>query len=201
MTAPVLHVEDDEFLARSVARRLGPLVPVRIARTLGAARTELLSHSWLGLILDRGLPDGDGFELIELAKSQDPSLPILVLTGREDADTPRGACVAAALFLRKPPDDEALHAFVLHALHVRAAGANAKIRETLAAWILRYRLTSAEVEVLRLTAADGLCREEIAQRRDSSPATVKKQTENILRKTGDRSLLSAALRLLREAAS
>jgi DNA-binding NarL/FixJ family response regulator len=55
----------------------------------------------------------------------------------------------------------------------------------------------AEVDLL-IGAALGEDRETLAMRRNSSLGTVKVQIGSLLRKTGDRSVLEAATRLLRE---
>jgi response regulator RpfG family c-di-GMP phosphodiesterase len=55
------------------------------------------------LVLDLGLPDGDGLTLCREAKTARPALPVLVLTGRE-ASAAEGAATSAGAdaFLHKP---------------------------------------------------------------------------------------------------
>ncbi len=69
----------------------------------------------------------------------------------------------------------------------------------LMAWKTRYRLTYVETELLRLTALDGVARGALHVIRGTEEATVKKQVQVLLTKTGDSSLIAAALRLVREA--
>lgn len=74
----------------------------------------------------------------------------------------------------------------------------AKIDAQVQVWIVRYRLTRREAEVLSKAASA----ETPAQMTSSlgiATATVHKHRENLLRKTGDDSLPMAANRLLLEA--
>ena len=64
-------------------------------------------------------------------------------------------------------------------------------------WRTRYGLTEVETAIL-LAALEGKRREEIARERRVAVVTVKSQISTLLKKTGDRSLLAATTRLLRE---
>jgi DNA-binding NarL/FixJ family response regulator len=64
-------------------------------------------------------------------------------------------------------------------------------------WGERYDLTETEIAILR-AAAEGSEREQLAFERGIATTTLKKHVHNLLRKTGDASLLAAAARLLRE---
>jgi DNA-binding CsgD family transcriptional regulator len=66
-------------------------------------------------------------------------------------------------------------------------------------WTGRYGLSEAEADLLGRTAL-GESRRTIAEARDTSPETVKKQIAHLIGKTGDDSLHSAAERLLRDVA-
>ncbi len=63
------------------------------------------------ILLDRGLPDGDGLDLCREVKARCPALPILVLTAHAQA---RGEALAAGAdrFLVKPFDPDELAAAV-----------------------------------------------------------------------------------------
>ena len=61
------------------------------------------------IILDRGLPDGDGLTLIKKIRDEDVHIPILVLTARnEDIDIIEGLNLGADDYLSKPFDMEIL---------------------------------------------------------------------------------------------
>ncbi len=72
------------------------------------------------------------------------------------------------------------------------------IAEALARWVIRYGLTLAEETILESNAR-GVPRSHLAQLRGVAPSTIKKQCQNLLRRTGDASLDAACVRLLREA--
>jgi DNA-binding response OmpR family regulator len=63
------------------------------------------------LILDLGLPAGDGFVVMERLQKNDrlANIPVIVLTGRELADNrDRALQAGAAAFFQKPVEDGAL---------------------------------------------------------------------------------------------
>ena len=61
------------------------------------------------IILDRGLPDGDGLTLIKKIRDEDVHIPILALTARnEDIDIIEGLNLGADDYLSKPFDMEIL---------------------------------------------------------------------------------------------
>jgi len=64
-------------------------------------------------------------------------------------------------------------------------------------WRTRYGLTNVETAILK-AALRGKYREAIARDRGVSVLTIKSHITRLLRKTGDRSLLAATARLLRE---
>ena len=83
MAAPqVILVEDDTNVAKLVMlglKRDG--YEVSHAPTLGEARALLRQQNWDLLLLDRHLPDGDGVELCNEVRAQNPHGFILILTG------------------------------------------------------------------------------------------------------------------------
>ena len=74
----------------------------------------------------------------------------------------------------------------------------ADLRVAFRAWGRAYRLTKAEISVLRLIVG-GHLRRSLAALLGVSENTVKKHIQNLLQKTGDRTIEAAGLRLLREA--
>ena len=67
-------------------------------------------------------------------------------------------------------------------------------------WTTKYALPDALEMLLRLSA-HGVARADLAKERDVEPSTVKKQVQELLRRTGDATLDAAVSRLLREAVS
>lgn len=119
---PVLIVEDDADLRGALAS----LLEVEGIPTLGAGSAaeaaELLSKREAGLILlDLGLPDMDGLELLSRLKATEDA-PVVVLTGRSDIATVVEAMKRGAEnFLVKPTDAEHVVSIVKKELnqHVR----------------------------------------------------------------------------------
>ncbi|MBH3341238.1 CHASE domain-containing protein [Pseudomonas mendocina] len=81
--ARVLHVEDDHDLRLVVAeqgRELAEFVP---ADSLAEARRLLAEQPFDLVLLDLGLPDGNGLELVDELQRQRPGLPVAVLSASE----------------------------------------------------------------------------------------------------------------------
>ncbi len=94
--ARILHVEDDADIRQITRAVLGSKVEVREAATLKEAR-ELLSREHFDLaLLDIGLPDGDGLELVPLLAQMSPPVPVALFSAQE-AEGVAGRQVAAAL--------------------------------------------------------------------------------------------------------
>ncbi len=73
------------------------------------------------------------------------------------------------------------------------------IEDALGDWQTRYGLTPAEREVLFVVATGTYSLAAVARDRETTLATVKAQTSDICKKTGDRRITHAALRLNQEA--
>jgi len=94
--ARVLHVEDDADVREVTRAILGAQVEVVHAATLEEAREKLALGRFDLALLDIGLPDGDGLELVPLLAAQEPPVPVALFSAQE-ADGPQGRAVAAAL--------------------------------------------------------------------------------------------------------
>ncbi len=77
----VLLVDDDEQLARSGRRTLSDNFDVVAVDSLGAARTALAETEYDALVLDLGLPDGNGLELLRELRGKNSELPVVMVTG------------------------------------------------------------------------------------------------------------------------
>ena len=105
MAAAVLVVEDDELISSSLARALWSQgYDVSIARTVVAAALEHVSRQRTDLVLlDLGLPDGDGAEVCEVVVRDHPTVPVVVLTARrEEIDVVLGLEAGAVDYVVKP---------------------------------------------------------------------------------------------------
>lgn len=77
--AQILCVEDDEDSLKQAAAALSPWGEITCARTLAEARAALLARRFDLLVLDLGLPDGDGRSLLPLLPKEAPP-PVLVFS-------------------------------------------------------------------------------------------------------------------------
>lgn len=80
----VLLVEDDELIGKAVVaglRKNG--LCVHHVGSVAEADAALQAESFHSLVLDLGLPDGDGMELLAVARAYEPDLPVLILSARD----------------------------------------------------------------------------------------------------------------------
>ncbi|HDZ47341.1 hypothetical protein LCGC14_0029270 [marine sediment metagenome] len=119
----VLLIEDDPLVAAGIRTGLMTFdFVVDHVPTLNAARQALRTVASDVVILDRGLPDGDGLQLLAEWREQGIDVPVLVLTARDAVrDRVDGLQGGADDYLVKPFDLDELVAR-LHALLRRVAG-------------------------------------------------------------------------------
>jgi len=119
----VLIVEDDAPLARSLTAllRAGGHAVDHVA--LGAdALAVLPTEPYAVVVLDVGLPDMDGFAVLERLRRNGSKVPVLMLTARDGLDDKvRGLDLGADDYLRKPFEPAELEAR-LRALARRQGG-------------------------------------------------------------------------------
>ncbi|WP_405497939.1 response regulator [Nocardia sp. NBC_00511] len=100
----VLVCEDDDELGDRVAaglREAGFIVD--LTRTLGDAGRQCGARLYDCLVLDRGLPDGDGLELVRRQRESGDSTPALLITARDSpADRTESFAGGADDYLAKP---------------------------------------------------------------------------------------------------
>jgi len=100
----VAIVEDHERIAGLIARGLlSAGIPSDIFRTLESAWRLLNELDYGALIVDRGLPGGDGLDLVRRLRAADKAIPCLVLTARDALrDRVDGLEAGADDYLPKP---------------------------------------------------------------------------------------------------
>jgi len=109
--AKILFIEDAFELHSLVEEALRPDHEVTSVATVGEAR-ELINHPWDLMLVDVGLSDGSGFELIREAKQHKPT-PFIFLTGRSHIDDKlAGFELGAQDYVTKPFDARELKARV-----------------------------------------------------------------------------------------
>ncbi|MEO0771974.1 MAG: response regulator [Pseudomonadota bacterium] len=121
MLRKVLLIEDDPVLRASIEQTL-TLQDLEPMPTNGftLARRSIRSN-FRGVILsDIRMPDKDGFEVLQFAKSKDTELPVMLLTGHSDVPTAMRAVRDGAYeYLEKPCDPQRLVDVVTRALEHR----------------------------------------------------------------------------------
>ena len=102
-TMTVLLVEDEDRIASFVTKGLGARgFDVRRVSTGGDAQTVATDDVGV-VVLDLGLPDIDGLEVLRRLRERSPRLPVVILTARGDIeDRVRGLDLGADDYVAKP---------------------------------------------------------------------------------------------------
>lgn len=119
----VLLVEDDELIGKGIVAGLRAHgITVHHVCTAVDAETAQTENSFSALVLDLGLPDRDGMELLSAVRAIEPCLPVLILSARDAMDHRlAGLHQGADDYMTKPFDLRELAAR-LHALVRRTQG-------------------------------------------------------------------------------
>jgi two-component system OmpR family response regulator len=120
----LLLVEDDDLLADSLAEALEDAgYRVDVTALVREAEKLMAREDYSLVILDLGLPDGSGLEMLERWRRGGRRLPVLALTARDSwEDKVAGLRRGADDYLTKPYHEAELLAR-LHALLRRSSGA------------------------------------------------------------------------------
>ena len=100
----ILIVEDDLKVGQFVSNGLAELdYSVRLVRSCEEAREILAENSYDAIVLDLGLPDGDGLDLLKSRRESGFREPVLILSARDAVeDRVRGLNLGADDYLPKP---------------------------------------------------------------------------------------------------
>jgi DNA-binding NtrC family response regulator len=105
---------------------------VTVAGTLARAIELVRTHHFNVIILDLGLPDGDGIEVLRETQRSDSSLPVVIVTAHISADRTVGSLAEGAFaYLTKPYDREELRHTLRRAIGVKELAAKAERTERL----------------------------------------------------------------------
>lgn len=119
----ILVIEDDEdqLKALSIRLRINDY-KVTFARDAATALTTVRQVKPDMILLDLGLPGGDGFLIMDrLEKQKLNDVPVIVVTGRDPMNNEmRSLSSGAYAFLQKPVDNEVLLATIEQAFMVYA---------------------------------------------------------------------------------
>ena len=208
LPVPVLVVEDEPLLQQRLRRvllQLGYAEDALVfAATLAQARALLAAQSVALALVDLHLPDGNGRDLIEQMRADDPGLGILVVSAWSSEEAILGALRAGATgYVLKERDDIEVSLSIRSVLR-----GGAPIDPFIARRILELlpmptavtsavepgdqsqALTEREQQILRLVA-DGLSNREIADQLFLSRYTVESHVKRIYRKLAVSSRISA----------
>jgi len=103
MSGPILIVDDDPHVRRFLRAALtGHGHAVFEAASVGEARDELARHTFSVVLLDLGLPDGDGLDVLRVLRP-DSKVPVIVLSARgQEGDKVAALDAGADDYLTKP---------------------------------------------------------------------------------------------------
>lgn len=154
----ILVVEDDEILFDAV--RTGLVLEgfaVDAVDTIADAREAAANIEYEAVVLDIGLPDGTGLDLLNEWRTGGNSVPVLLLTARNSTlDRIEGLDIGADDYLGKP--------FDLHELAARLRAISRRSKGNSAAALCwgDYRLDSASRELTLLGTPISLSRREFS---------------------------------------
>jgi CheY-like chemotaxis protein len=187
----VLYIEDEERVARAMARALEPLLPAVKLRWVQtereAVRVLASDEPLLAAIVDVHLgAGGDGLAAIEATRRWRSDLPVLVLTGLEEKEVERRAMAVRAMFVHKPVRPSEVEAVLRHYLEPDEELRLGPYRRAISGLADEVALTLLESEVL-VWALDGRGRKDTAKRLrpERSEDAVKEARRRIVRKVGD----------------
>lgn len=207
---PVLIVEDDAAMRQRLQGLIAGIRPdarVELAANAAAAKVHLQQTAFGLALIDIGLPDGNGIELIARIQTQCPGTACVVITSWGDEETVLSALRAGAIgYLLKEREDAEL-GIALQSIHRGGAPIDPfvakRILETLSGSgspqavpaaskpvSADDALTNREEEILRLVAR-GYSNREIAELTQLSRFTIEGYTKSIYRKLAVRSRTAA----------
>jgi DNA-binding NarL/FixJ family response regulator len=198
LPSPLLLVEDEPLMQVRLGSILSSLgytdEDISLAGSLAQARTLLADQPFALTLIDVGLPDGSGVDLIRELHTRDPSLPILVISAWSTEQVIVGALQAGATgYLLKERDDVEIALSIRSALrggapidpfvarHILGLMGNAELPSERTTGNAPPLLSAREIEILGLVAK-GLTNREIASLLCLSNLTVACHTKNIYKK-------------------
>ena len=125
-TPNLLIVDDDEavrdlLIVAAKSRGWHP-----VAAASGGEGCHRLNFAIKAVVLDHGLPDGDGIQVLARLRQKCPAVPVVLLTGHNDAETAVRAIRAGADdYLTKPFELERLFSVIQEACRLRRQNSSA----------------------------------------------------------------------------
>jgi DNA-binding response OmpR family regulator len=189
----ILIVEDTAEIAEALEQHLERRGHATALATRAAQAAALFASARPDLvILDLGLPDRDGYTVLEQLRARGHDTPVLILSARAaEPDKLRGFDLGADDYVTKPFSARELLARIDALLRRAGSGRPAPVPVAVAArpaldddaLQARYGLTARQVVVARLLA-EGCSNDEIAERLGVSAHTARNHTGQVLAKLG-----------------
>lgn len=180
---PILVVAGDPALRFTFARSLARYQTHSVAAASEALDRLASGEPIAAAVIDVGLPDMNGLELLERIRLGRTNLPVIVLVDQLDRERINRAARLGAWCLCKPVSATEVEEVVGQALRFEVQAP----RIDVSGLIAKHGLSRRESEVLTL-ALEGLRRDVIRSRLGIRETTVKKTVARLLRKCGAASL-------------
>lgn len=205
--SPALIVEDDPAMQARLRHVLSTLgcnaAHIAVTDSVAGAQRLLADNRYSVALVDIGLPDGSGVELIGWLQAHHPGVPAVVISAWRTEEVIFAALRAGAIgYLLKERDDLEL-GLALRSIEQGGAPIDPTIARRILAWVaaaappttatastpaqtppvdaLRSALTPRERKILELVA-QGLSNRDMAESLSISRLTVECHTKNIYRK-------------------
>lgn len=152
----ILIVEDEERIASFIAKGLtaAGYVPL-LAGSAREAMDAVLTSDPALIVLDLGLPDGDGMELLEKMRASGVSAPVIILTARRSLDdTVAGLEGGADDYMSKPFGFDELLARIRLRLRQAGTGEATTIEQGPIVLDLRARTIALDGKVIDLSSRE-----------------------------------------------
>ena len=187
----ILIVEDEPSLSTSLVRATETyFAPVTATSKAAAMSVVDGGERVVAAIVDIGLPDGDGLEVVKALRGKSADMPILVLTGSNDPQTINKAQLLRAEYVVKPFFSDNVARFVQRALAYQSSEEKEKLQAMVTQISTDFRLSQREAQIL-IYAVEGVPRRHIADVLGVSENTVKTQVRSLLEKLGKETLSEA----------
>jgi DNA-binding NarL/FixJ family response regulator len=206
---PVLVVEDDAITRQALIDKVEhdpALCVCGAAGTVAEALPLIEADVARVALMDLGLPDGDGTDLIRLATAREPPLEVMVITVfGDERHVVRAIEAGATAYLLKDADAstvaESIHALLAGGSPISTSIARHLLkrfrREPVATTDAAVQLTPREVEVLEVVSR-GFSNAEIGELLHLSLHTVNSHIKNIYRKLAVRSRSEAVFEAVQQ---
>ena len=119
-TPHILHIEDDQDIHLLVKKILGTEFEFDHAENIVDAKQKIQSNPYQLILLDIGLPDGSGLDLIPLINTLDEPAPIIIFSAHDVSD--QWSQKVSSVMVKSKSDIHELAQQIKKAVHMDAQG-------------------------------------------------------------------------------